>query len=48
MEYRKGSHTVYDIEHHIVWATKYRYRVLRGKIAHEHGNCCGRDAKRTG
>ena len=30
---RKGSHTQYDIEYHIVWTTRYRYKVLRGKIA---------------
>ena len=33
MEFRKGSHTVYDIEYHVVWTTKYRYKVLHGKIA---------------
>ena len=33
MEYKKGSHTVYDIEYHVVWATKYRYKILQGKIA---------------
>ena len=33
MEYKKGSHTVYSIEYHIVWTTKYRYKVLQGKIA---------------
>ena len=33
MEYRKGSHTVYSIEYHIVWTTKYRYKVLQGRIA---------------
>lgn len=32
-EFRKGSHTVYDIQYHIVWTTKYRYKVLKGKIA---------------
>ena len=31
--YRKGSHTVYDNKFHLVWTTKYRYRVLSGKIA---------------
>ena len=31
-EYRKGSHTVYDIKYHIVWITKYRKTVLRGEI----------------
>ena len=30
---RKGSHTQYDIQYHIVWTTKYRYKVLQGKIA---------------
>ncbi len=32
-EYRQGAHTVYDIKYHVVWATKYRYQVLRGEIA---------------
>ncbi len=32
-EYRKGGHTVYDIQYHFVWATKYRYQVLRGEVA---------------
>ena len=32
-EFRKGSHTVYDIQYHIVWTTKYRYKVLRDKVA---------------
>lgn len=30
---RKLSHVQYDIEYHIVWTTKYRYRVLENKIA---------------
>ena len=30
---RKGAHTQYDIQYHVVWTTKYRYKVLRGKIA---------------
>lgn len=29
-EYRKGAHTVYDLKYHVVWATKYRYHVLKG------------------
>ncbi len=32
-EYRQGAHTVYDIKYHIVWVTKYRYKVLRGEVA---------------
>ncbi len=30
--YRKSSHTVYDLKYHIVWITKYRKPVLRGDI----------------
>ena len=33
MDYRYGSHTVFKIEYHFVWVTKYRYPVLRGEIA---------------
>lgn len=32
MDYRKGSHTVYNIEYHLVWVTKYRYHILTGDI----------------
>ena len=30
---RKSSHVQYDLEYHIVWTTKYRYKILNGKIA---------------
>ena len=33
MEYRGGSHSRYDLKVHVVWITKYRKKVLRGKIA---------------
>jgi putative transposase len=33
VEYKKGNHTVYNIEYHFVWITKYRYKILEGKIA---------------
>ena len=33
MDYRYGSHTVYNIEYHFVWVTKYRYQVLNGDIS---------------
>ena len=33
MEYRYGSHTVFRIEYHFVWVTKYRYHVLHGVVA---------------
>ena len=30
---RKASHTCYDIKLHVIWCTKYRYRVMTGEIA---------------
>ena len=32
MESRYGSHTVFDIEYHFVWVTKYRYHMLQGDV----------------
>ena len=33
MEQRYGSHTIFQIEYHFIWATKYRYKVLQGEVA---------------
>ena len=33
MDYRYGSHTIFQIEYHFVWVTKYRYKVLTGEVA---------------
>ena len=30
---RTASHVQYELEYHVVWTTKYRYKVLGGKIA---------------
>jgi len=32
MDYRYGSHTVFNIEYHFVWVTKYRYHILKGDV----------------
>ena len=32
-KYRKSAHGPYDMKVHLVWITKYRYRVLEGPIA---------------
>lgn len=32
MDYRYGSHTVFQIEYHFVWVTKYRYKVLTTEV----------------
>ncbi len=30
---QKGAHTQYDVQLHVVWITKYRKRILTGRIA---------------
>ena len=32
MDYRYGSHTVFKIQYHFVFVTKYRYPVLKGDV----------------
>ncbi|WP_340611798.1 IS200/IS605 family transposase [Xenorhabdus bharatensis] len=32
MDYRYGDHTVFQIEYHFVWVTKYRHKVLTGEV----------------
>jgi putative transposase len=49
-DYRTGSHTVYDIQYHFVWVTKYRYHVLQGEIAERareliRQSCASREIK---
>ncbi len=29
-EYRFSEHAVWDIKYHLIWITKYRYKILRG------------------
>src|SRR6204780_3054667 len=31
-EYRHSAHAVYD-KYHVIWITKYRYKIQRGRIA---------------
>lgn len=33
MEYRRGSHSLYDLKYHVVFCTKYRFRVLTGEVS---------------
>ncbi|VAW94430.1 Transposase [hydrothermal vent metagenome] len=35
MEYRYGSYTVFKIQYHFVFVTKYRYPVLKGDVGLE-------------
>src|SRR5580698_170792 len=32
-EYRKNAHSVWDVKYHIIWVTKYGYKVFRGEVA---------------
>jgi putative transposase len=33
VEYRTSAHALSDIKYHVVWITKYRYKILRGDVA---------------
>ena len=32
-EYRQSAHAVFDLKYHLIWCTKYRKKILRGRIA---------------
>lgn len=32
MNYQSGSHNKYYLKYHVIWCTKYRYRILSGNI----------------
>jgi len=32
-EYRTSGHAIWDIKYQLIWVTKYRYKILRGKVA---------------
>lgn len=32
MAYRSGCHTTFHHRYHLVWAPKYRYKVLHGEV----------------
>ncbi len=36
---KKLSHTVWHCQYHIVWAPKYRLKILEGAVATEVANC---------
>jgi putative transposase len=48
--YRRGAHTIFEIKYHLVWVTKYRYRVLTGEVAYRarelvRQTCLGLDVR---
>jgi putative transposase len=32
-EYRRSAHAVHDLKYHLIWCTKYRYKILTGRMA---------------
>src|SRR5215472_12623099 len=32
-EYRHTAHATFDLKYHVIWITKYRYKILRGRVA---------------
>jgi putative transposase len=30
---RHSAHAVFDLKYHVIWRTKYRYKILRGRVA---------------
>ena len=47
-EQRHGSHTVFAIHLHVVWITKYRYKVSRGAIAQRVRDVVREECRRQG
>ena len=37
--FKKLSQTIWHCQYHIIWTPKYRYKILKGKIADEVENC---------
>jgi putative transposase len=33
VEYRHNAHARFDLKYHVIWITKYRYKVLKGRVA---------------
>ncbi len=33
MEYKRSSHSIYDLKYHVIFCTKYRYRILTQEVA---------------
>ena len=32
-EYRHNAHATFDLKYQVIWITKYRYKVLKGRVA---------------
>ena len=48
MQYDKGKHCVFYHRYHVVWSTKYRYKVLTGEIQRRVGEIIKRVCSENG
>jgi putative transposase len=46
--FRKLSQTIWHCQYHIVWVPKYRYRILKGKVAELVEHCIQAFAQQLG
>jgi putative transposase len=46
LEYRTSAHTVFDIKYHFAWITKYRYKILRGRVEERARDLLWQSARR--
>jgi len=44
---KHATHAVYDLKVHLVWVTKYRYKVLPNDVGKEYGHWFDRTALLT-
>jgi REP element-mobilizing transposase RayT len=47
-EYRTSGHAVWDMKYHLIWITKYRYKVLRGEVAERARDLIRHNKRLTG
>ena len=48
MQYDTGAHCVYDHRYHLVWSTKYRYKVLSGRLRLRGRDMCRQVCRENG
>jgi putative transposase len=39
VEYRRSAHAVTDLKYHVIWVTKYRYKILRATSRSGRATC---------
>jgi putative transposase len=47
-EYRRSAHPVFDLKYHVVWITKDRYKILKGRLAERTRDLIGQTCQARG